>query len=382
MDSFESGYRFHEDGMVEFICSKDIYPYVDDEHERVFVSGSFNGWLSTADSSWQLDKQKIKNKVYYSLIKNPQEVMIPGNCGFPEFRFFRISDTSFHMMDDPAERKNVFLDNRVILKEDEFQELEKINRNLKLFKYLEDFDENCPACRAEVSNFRLVPGTGCLFRGYHPFKKSRPDMDTEELRIKMVQKAMDLYGIKSDITLCGYELPSKFAGEELPPVMEKIEEKGNRFCVDLEYNLVYYHSDSASYSVVLHDIAHFILEHSGPYYIHCRLGSDRTGVTCAVFAALCGAAWNDIVKDFEATTRCGIGEFRDRKLLQYSLKKMLGYDPSSSKKLSEQMRKYFIKEEILKDKEITKLIEKLQYSPRKKETDFFNFDGIHICGKK
>ena len=125
-----------------------------------------------------------------------------------------------------------------------------------------------------------------------------------------------------------------------------------------------------------------MLEHPGPFYIHCRLGSDRTGVTVAVFSALCGASWKEIAEDYEKTSNCGIGEFRNRRLLQYSLKKLTGFDPSGSKNLAHLMQSVFIKENILNSKEIEALIKKLNTEPRKKETDFFDFSGNHICAKK
>ena len=45
-----------------------------------------------------------------------------------------------------------------------------------------------------------------------------------------------------------------------------------------------------AFGKLMADIISFINTHPGPYYIHCRLGTDRTGVTSAVLAALCGAS--------------------------------------------------------------------------------------------
>ena len=116
--------------------------------------------------------------------------------------------------------------------------------------------------------------------------------------------------------------------------------------------------------------------------MHCRLGSDRTGVTCAVFAALCGATWKEIAADYEKTSNMGMKEFRNRRLLQYSLKNMTGKDPASVKDLAKLMQSFFLSENILKASELEKLIKKLNTAPRKKETDYFDFNNNHICGKK
>ena len=383
IDCREFGYRFLENNTVEFYCDKSLYPEIL-KSEDMYVTGSFNGWLTTGDSSWKMELLSVNKNPYYSLIKSIDSVKIPGNSGFPEFKFFRLSETGFNLIEeDETKRPNIFLKNKIILFDDEDYEKMRYYQNHNEFeKKLADFDLNCPACRAEISNFRLVPGTKCLFRGYHPYKKSRSYMDTENERINLVQKAMELYGIKSDITLSGYEKPYDFLGEEMPDYMKKIEDKNNRLCVDIDYNLVYFHSDAAEYSNVLRTISLFMLNHPGPFYIHCRLGSDRTGVTSAVFASLCGASWQEISEDFEKTTHCGINEVRDKRILQYSLKRMIGFDPTSSKDLASLMQRYFIKEEILKPKEIEKLVHKLNIPCRKKETDYFDFTGNHICAKK
>ncbi|MBQ1181896.1 MAG: hypothetical protein IIX63_07255, partial [Treponema sp.] len=61
---------------------------------------------------------------------------------------------------------------------------------------------------------------------------------------------------------------------------------------------------------------------------------------------------------------------------------MTGKDPSSVKDLAKLMQSFFISENILKASELEKLIKKLNTAPRKKETDYFDFDNNHICAKK
>ena len=377
------GYRFLENDIVEFYCDKELYEEIL-PNEDVYITASFNGWLSTGDSSWKLAKKEEKHKTYFVLQKNRSSVSIPGNSGFPEFRFFALSGEGSRVLLEKEQIEGfTVLNNKLILdSEDECEIVKQMQEKATYVKTLDDFDLNCPACRAELSNVRLVPGTKCLFRGYHPFKKSRPDMDTEDARLKLVQKAFDIYGIKCDITLSGAERADKYADETFPSQIENIEKKENRLCVNIDYNLVYYHAEAVEYLNTLQKISKFIIEKTGPYYVHCRLGSDRTGVTCAVFAALCGATWKEIAEDYEKTSNMGMKEFRNRRLLQYSLKNMTGKDPSSVKDLAKLMQSFFISENILKASELEKLIKKLNTAPRKKETDYFDFDNNHICAKK
>lgn len=381
LDSRKCGYRFNKD-VFEFYCYKDEYKDLVDS-ESVYVTGTFNGWLNSGDSDWLMTRKNEKGKIVYILEKNLEKILVPGNSGFPEFKFFALSENSFHVLQEKTNAPNIFLGNKLILlSKSDFEEADKLRKKSGIFKELESFDLNCPACRAEIANFRRVPGTRALFRGYHPYKKSRGWMDTENERINLVRKGLELYGIKSDITLCGYEAISTLAEETESPEIQEMEQKNNRLCVNIDYNLVYFHPDAAEYLNALQKIAKFMISHPGPFYIHCRLGSDRTGVTCAIFSALCGASWKEIAEDYEKTNDCGIGEYRNRKLLQYSLKKITGYDPSGSKNLAKLMQSVFIKENILKASEIENLIKKLNTEPRKKETDFFDFTGNHICGRK
>ncbi len=380
-NSRKFGYALN-DSYVEFYCAKEDYPDLMD-NESVYVTGTFNGWLNTGDSSWIMQEKFEDGKSVFTLKKPLEIISVPGNSGFPEFKFFALSKTSNHLLKEDEECENFFLGNKLIFfTKDDLLDFQSLKKRFEAFKDLDDFDMNCPACRAEISNFRLAPGTRSLFRGYHPYKKSRGWMDTENERIELVRKGMELYGIKSDITLSGYETPSVIEEETASPQIEEIEKKHNRLCVNIDYNLVYFHSNVKEYTDALRKISKFMLEHPGPFYIHCRLGSDRTGVTVAIFSSLCGSSWNDIAEDYEKTSRCGIGEFRNRRLLQYSLKNLTGKDPALCDDLGSVMKDVFVRENILFGSEVDLLVKKLNTEPKRKETDFFDFTGHHICAKR
>ncbi|MCR5400682.1 MAG: tyrosine-protein phosphatase [Treponema sp.] len=379
-DHRQAGYRFIEKDLIEFWCQADMYKDIEPD-ESVYVCGSFNGWLNTGDSAWKLSKKQDNDCLYYSIQKPLSLVMIPGNTGFPEFRFFGLSNERSHLLNEKKKFKDFsFHDNKLIIRnEEDLKLLTSIKKNIVYKKNLSDFDENCPACRADISNVRIVPGTKCLFRGYNIFKKSKADMDTEELRLNLVQKAYELYGIRSDITLNGYEGANVLEGESIPEIIKSIEKEGNRLCISIDYNLVYFHSDAWDYISTIQKVARFILEHPSPYFLHSRLGSDRTGVTCAIFASLCGSSWEEIAEDFEKTSNMGICEYRNRRLLQYSVEKLIGKNPAECKNLSDSVKNLFIKEKILSSGEIHALIKKLNEPLKRKETDFFDFTGNHIC---
>lgn len=383
MDYKKTGYRFTSGKTIEFVLVPEEYEDKIENDESVFVQGSFNNWLNSADSSWKLSESEDDGKKIYMLRKKVSDISIPGNSGFPEFRFFAISNNSYHTIDQNPQIEGFTMNqNKLILNSDkDCEEVLKLEKLCSQIISLSDFDLECPACRSQITNIRPVPGTKCFYRGYHPFKKSRPEYDTENARISLVQSFYEIYGIKSDITLSGFEGPLTQNGETLPECIKKIEQAQNRLCVNLDYYVVYFHSQASEYAKNISQIAKFIINHKGPYYIHCRLGSDRTGVTCAVFASLCGASWEQIARDYERTSRMGIGEVRSRNLLKYSLTNITGKNPQTTENLQEDMKQYFLRENILSEKEIEELISTLQKNPEKKETDYFDFTENHICKK-
>ena len=44
-----------------------------------------------------------------------------------------------------------------------------------------------------------------------------------------------------------------------------------------------------------------MLQHEGPYLIHCTEGKDRTGFVCMLLEALCGASYDEIAADYMTT---------------------------------------------------------------------------------
>lgn len=55
------------------------------------------------------------------------------------------------------------------------------------------------------------------------------------------------------------------------------------------------------YSKSLADGFRKMMKESGPYYIHCVEGKDRTGFVCILIEALCGATLNELEKDYMMT---------------------------------------------------------------------------------
>lgn len=335
-----------------------------DSIKEIFVTASFTAWRKKD----QFAMQQQEDKSLWTLTKALDQVEIPGNIGFPEFNFliFTDSGTAFNIgAKTPVTGSNlpceeVFDYNFVILKDKKYlSEIKSYGDNLLKIQSLKDYDVKNPEDQALISNVRKVPHTNFLWRGYHPYIKSRPAFDTEDLRLKLVNKAIKKNKIKSIITLCGNEKPQKGLNEKISRYIRNIQKKGNQLFLDTTYETVYFASDSMEYSNTVRQIIDFIISHPAPFYIHCRLGSDRTGTMSSILAALCGASWEEIKADYEMTSKAGFGEFRSARLLEHSYKNLLGMSPSQFHNLQKEVEDYFTERNILSHSQIEKLRDKL-----------------------
>ena len=365
------GYQLLDDGKIVFVFDSSRFGIK--TPKRVFLEGSFNGWAKK-NSSWELEKYKYSTWTYEC---NLEDVMVPGNSGFPEFKFYVIAEVEYEVriveatsirkkdeimeptMPNPFPGFIMATNSLILLSTDNPSVVIENTKTAEKLKKLKQFNLENPADVATISNFRLVPGTSKLFRGYHPYKISRPNYDTEEKRIALVNKQLKDNGVKSIITLSGDE-SIDVKKEQISVYVSDIRQAGNQLFIKTSYNTVYYASNSREFGNMMADIIRFIDSHPGPYYVHCRLGTDRTGVVSANLAALCGASWEEIAADYQKTNEMGIKEFRDYRLLQYSFEKMLGKKISEIEDLQKEISDYYLREKFITQSELDSLLKNLK----------------------
>ena len=326
---------------------------------RMEVRCSFTGWASSSQCQMSHDTNR---DIWYVTLPY-SEVNIPGNSGQPEFKF--VSNGGNYLGGDGRSfipEGYVFLNsdknNIVVFSTDDFETIKSNSKEANIIKKLSAFDLTTEAGQEEISNFRLVPGTKHLYRSYHPYKITKSDNSTEPYRMKYVAELATQHGITCDICLSENEennLKSfNIAGtnytEKIPAYYQQIISNKRVLYVGAgnsvpTYNVVYYTPESDKFGTWVKEIVEFIADENnpGPFEIHCRIGTDRTGAFSGLLAAICGATWQQIATDYQLTNRMGIQEFRDYHLLQYSFQRLLSTDDINTvDNLQEAMSNYLV----------------------------------------
>lgn len=338
---------------------------------KIVVRASFNGWAKS--DTYMLTKSTTDVGIWYLALPTAS-VKVPGNSGQPEFKFYvtgTVASTAGvgTWMPVQASTPDGYkfggdANHLVVFPGDNVDTIIANNAQSAAVKVLADFDLNTDAGKANISNYRLVPGTTKLFRSYHPFKKSRPAMDTENTRVTLVDQYIESTGIKSIITLSGQETADSGQGEAITPYIQSIIDNNHNLFLDIQYNMVYFTSDSADFGNTVKSVVTFVTDpaNEAPMLVHCRLGTDRTGVISATLAALVGASWTDIAADYQKSNNMSMNEFRDYKLLQYSFERMLGLSAGTigTVNLKAKMAEHFVTGGYLTQPQIDALAAKLQ----------------------
>jgi hypothetical protein len=374
LDKFnrQLGYQFIEDGeKLVFVFDADKWQI--QRPKKVFVSGTFNGWKKK-DSVWELSQVKEK---LFELECARMDIAVPGNFGYPEFKFIVVEDVEYietvcgksltryrvetTELDSIARLPGYKVENAtlIVYPGADASRIVENAHTARTVKKLKDFDLSNEADCAKISNFRQVPGLSNLYRGYHPYKISKPGYDTEKIRIKLVNDYLKKTGIKTIITLSGDEALVD-GKEQLPVFITDIRRNKSELFLEPTYSMVYYQTAGREFSDFIAQIVRYINSHEGPYYVHGRLGNDSTGVVCAVLAALCGTGWDEIAADYQKSNEMGIREFRDYKLLQYSFERLVGIPMTEVTDLKSVMTQVFLDSKTLTKTEIELLNQKLK----------------------
>lgn len=346
--------RNPEDGSITIIFSADsghfMVPF--EEVDSVFVYGTFTHWHGV-DTAYRLT-QISADSCYYRTFTE-EALRCPGNSGHPECYFFVFAHNadSAYMLDmfydTPRGEK---MDSRLfghdgdaslqlMLEGDDPDEMGALNVASQLEWTLADWDtQHHEEHVLQLTNYRRVPGTENLYRSYHPYHPGFK-ADTEFERLTLIPRLAERHGILSDITLCGnydytegrpYPYGDDSAQIVIPDYYKNLRARGNVLFVGTEngvtpsYNETLWLLHSHLMNEWIAEMVRFIIDdaHPVPILMHCSYGAERTGAMSAVLAALCGAGWEQIAEDFEATGDMRYRMYRHRNLVRYSLEQLTG----------------------------------------------------------
>lgn len=383
---------------IVMACDKAHFNLPVDSVRQVYVCGSVSEW-NNKNKDYVLDSLSEDSCFYHSFTYD--QLARPGNSGQPEFVFYveLTNDSALYLCPDTLgeagiDRRLIFINNDTVVLlvfdggADYFTtnldtlyarclQAQKV-RPLADYNLLDSVDQH------RICNFRLTPGTTCLYRSYHPYYPDKPQYDTERQRLYWVAELATQAGVRSDISLssdqqdkAGIGVP--FGNDSIvvtiPAYHQQILDAGNILFVGKKYGATpttgpcYYHSDGEWFARWFEEVVTFINDttHPLPIQIHCALGADRTGMFCATLAALCGVDWSTIMADYAATGDMQLQTYRHPNRLRYAFQRMTGLNPDSvsAEQLSAAVRKHFVDMSVLRETQIDSLVSRLQspYTP-------------------
>lgn len=141
----------------------------------------------------------------------------------------------------------------------------------------------------EFANFRMVRTTGM---GEGVMYRSSSPIDPSFHRNAIADSLASVAGIKTFVNLAD----EKQYAEEYKGFAESYYAKQNVVYLNVEPAFA-----NTPFKEGLVKGLRYMIEHDGPYLVHCTYGMDRTGFTIAVLEALMGATADEIKVDYATT---------------------------------------------------------------------------------
>ncbi|MDE1236679.1 tyrosine-protein phosphatase [Vibrio aestuarianus] len=308
---------------------------------NIFFVGNATNWKVKEDFKFHREGDSL------TLIKPKELALHIGNSGYCEY-FFWDQDLEQALPFDHCHPQGYFFNNQfngsfnyLLLAENPSQnELVQIHQaseaSFMIKQQREDYSSE-----ESLANFRSVLGGALkpkrLYRSYHPISPSRSHIaelkSLEELRQIAVRKLLSQYQIANIINLSETDHQLKQEIEQQgASYYQQLWSQGCVYSVPMSYETVYFMShlnqafndNELGFQDGIKQIITIIANEQAPFHVHCRLGSDRTGVVIGFLQLFMGATKSDIESNYLLTNQLGIGEYRSFKLLEVALTNALG----------------------------------------------------------
>ncbi|MCQ2370251.1 MAG: tyrosine-protein phosphatase [Paludibacteraceae bacterium] len=346
--------------------------------KSIEVRGSFNDWGDETKYVLQKCDTAVHHPFWFITLPY-SAVKFPGNSGQPEFKFVTNGST---WQEPPSwltsgYKFNGTSNNQIIVySTDDLEQIKAKNKIAGTKKKLSDFDLNTQQGREDISNVRIVPGTKCLMRCYHPFKYTTSSRNNTEFeRVKQVKMFFEEYGIKTDICLSkdqtkdlvSVTIDGKSQKEEISAYYQNLIDNDKVAYIgypdsETDYYDCYHDPRSAKVGGWVGQVIDAIVDdsHDVPISIHCRIGTDRTGFFCALIGVMCGATFDEVTADYQRSNNMYIKEYRDANMMKVAFEGLLQVeDVKEVSDLKSAVTNYFINSGYTTQAKISKMIEKL-----------------------
>ncbi len=346
--------------------------------KSIEVRGSFNDWGDETKYVLQKCDTAVHHPFWFITLPYAA-VKFPGNSGQPEFKFVTNGST---WQEPPSwltsgYKFNGTSNNQIIVySTDDLEQIKAKNKIAGTKKKLTDFDLNTQQGREDISNVRIVPGTKCLMRCYHPFKYTTSSRNSTEFeRVKQVKMFFEEYGIKTDICLSKDQtkdlvtvtIDGKSQKEEISAYYQNLIDNDKVAYIgypdsETDYYDCYHDPRSAKVGGWVGQVIDAIVDdsHDVPISIHCRIGTDRTGFFCALIGVMCGATFDEVTADYQRSNNMYIKEYRDANMMKVAFEGLLQVeDVKEVSDLKSAVTDYFISSGYTTQAKISKMIEKL-----------------------
>ena len=195
----------------------------------------------------------------------------------------------------------------------------KIQEETFSLKYSDDVKDY--ESKDQFANYREIKGGNLkehlLFRGASP-------VDNTRKRANVVNELIKRDGIKYVLNLAENKTQySKLIKKKLSnSYVNKLYKKKNVILLSMSADYT-----SKEYGESIINGFRAMLNHDGPYYIHCLEGKDRTGFVCILLEALAGFDEKELEADYMVTFTNYFGIAKDDQPERYNAIKETYYDP-------------------------------------------------------
>ena len=178
-------------------------------------------------------------------------------------------------------------------------------RNLTRTNVREDYPD---LTDEEFANFRAVSVTG--IRENYFYRSSSP-INPALGRDTYAMAAMENAGISSVLNIAD----SVEAMKNFEAYKDSYYSRCSVINTEMSYDFA-----SKVFGEKVKESAVFILDHDGPFLIHCKEGKDRTGILCAILECFAGASFEEIEQDYMLTFRYFYGVTPEQETYEIILK--------------------------------------------------------------